>query len=218
MTPGAMASSRLRAVARGAAQERAAALEHCDMCGEPLPEEHRHVLNLENRELMCACRACTLLFDGRPAGGEHFRLVPERRLVIEDITLDDALWASLRIPVEMAFFFENTREGRVMAYYPSPMGPVESQLELAAWDDLAEGNPVLQTMEPDVETLLVNRARGARQHMLVPIEDAYRLVGTIRARWRGLTGGSEAWAEIERFFTALAGRCRTVTADGQETT
>jgi hypothetical protein len=47
----------------------------------------------------------------------------------------------------------------------------------------------------------VNRARGAHEHFLVPIEDCYRLVALIRTHWRGLSGGSEVWDEIERFFS-----------------
>ena len=64
-------------------------------------------------------------------------------------------------------------------------------------------------MEPDVEALLVNRARGARGHWLVPIDDCYALVGLIRTRWRGLTGGKDVWEEIGRFFTTLDRRSQT---------
>jgi hypothetical protein len=162
---------------------------------------------------MCACRACTILFDRREAGGAHYRLVPDRRLLLEDFALDDVRWARLRIPVEMAFFFRHSGAERVMAFYPSPMGPTESSLELDAWDGLADANPVLKTLDDDVEALLVNRARGARQHFLVPIEDAYRLVGLIRTRWRGLSGGEEVWKEIESFFDGLASKASKVTTN-----
>jgi Family of unknown function (DUF5947) len=204
-------AQRLRRLARRAGEEREAQLELCELCGEPLPATHRHLLDLESRELMCACRACTVLFDRRAAGGSHFRLVPDRRLLLEDFSLDDATWARLRIPVEMAFFFHHSGAGRTVAFYPSPMGPTESALELSAWDELAEANPVLRTLEPDVEAVLVNRARGAREHFLVPIEDPYRLVGLIRTRWRGLTGGEEVWREIEAFFRELSERSKKVT-------
>jgi hypothetical protein len=204
-------AQRLRRLARRAGEEREAPLELCELCGEPLPPTHRHLLDLESRELMCACRACTVLFDRREAGGSHFRLVPDRRLLLEGFSLDDVAWARLRIPVEMAFFFHHSGAGRTVAFYPSPMGPTESALELSAWDELAEANPVLRTLEPDVEAVLVNRARGARQHFLVPIEDPYRLVGLIRTRWRGLTGGEEVWREIEAFFRELSERSKKVT-------
>ncbi len=51
----------------------------------------------------------------------------------------------------------------------------------------------------------MNRSRGARQYFLVPIEDCYSLVGLIRTRWRGLTGGREVWEEIESFFEGAGG-------------
>jgi hypothetical protein len=118
----------------------------------------------------------------------------------------------------MAFFFHRSDAGRVVAYYPSPAGPTESLLELDAWDELERANPVLRTLEPDVEALLVNRSRGARQYLLVPIEDCYALVGLIRTRWRGLTGGREVWEEIESFFGGLAGRSKQVTSEREEAT
>jgi hypothetical protein len=205
-------AQRLRRLARRARAERADEQDRCELCGEPLPAEHRHMLDLESRELLCACRACGLLFDRREAGGSHFRLVPDRRLLLEDFDLDDLTWARLRIPVEMAFFFHHSGADRVVAFYPSPMGPTESQLELDAWGELVQANPVLATLEPDVEALLVNRARGARLHFLVPIEDPYRLVGLIRTRWRGLSGGEEVWREIDDFFAGL-GRGSKVTTN-----
>jgi hypothetical protein len=208
----AVASSRLRQLARRTAAAREAELERCELCGEVLDPQHRHLLDLESRELMCACRACTILFDRRAAGGSHYRLVPDRRLRLEGFELDDADWAELRIPVDMAFFFRMGGErGRVVAFYPSPAGATESLLGLDSWQELERANPVLTTMEPDVEALLVNRARGAHLHFIVPIEDPFRLVALIRTRWRGLTGGKEVWEEIEAFFEGLSSKAKMIT-------
>jgi hypothetical protein len=204
--------SRLGRLARGAGEARAAgaaaASERCELCGEPIAPEHRHLLDLETRELMCACQACKILFDRGAAGGGHYRLVPDRRLRLEDLELDDALWDALRVPVDMAFFFRSSQAGRVLAFYPSPMGPTESELTLSAWADLVERNPVLRTMAPDVEALLVDRVGGARRHWLVGVDECYALVGLIRTRWRGLSGGTEVWGEITAFFRALDERSR----------
>jgi hypothetical protein len=211
-----LASSRLRRLAQSASQEREAALERCELCGEVIPANHRHLLDLQSGELMCACQACKILFDRKEAGVGHYRLVPDRRLRIEGFRLEDEHWAALEIPVDMAFFFHSTRNERVSAFYPSPAGPTESLLRLDAWQDIERANPVLLSLEPDVEALLVNRARGARQHFIVPIEDPYRLVALIRSRWRGLTGGQEVWEGIEGFFAELAEGARTVANDQQE--
>jgi hypothetical protein len=115
----------------------------------------------------------------------------------------------------MAFFLHSSPAERVMAYYPSPMGPTESQLDLAAWAELAAANPILRSLVPDVEALLVNRVRGARQHWIVPIDECYALVGLIRGRWRGLTGGAELWQEIAKHFDRLDRRSRVTSRDHQ---
>ncbi len=214
-----MTASKLREVVRRAATvpERAEQEERCELCGEPIAPQHRHVIDLTNRELLCACRACSILFDSGAAGGGHYRLVPDRRLALADFRLDDVRWADLRIPVEMAFFFRNSEAGKVVAYYPSPAGPTESLLELDAWDELERANPRLRDLEPDVEALLVNRARGKRQHFVVPIEDCYRLVALIRTHWQGFSGGTEVWEEIDGFYDGLARQAKTVKGEPEET-
>jgi len=191
-----------------------AAQEHCDLCSEPIPPEHRHLLEVSTREIMCACRPCSILFDSQAASEGRYRLIPDRHLLLEDFEMSDAQWESLRIPVDMAFFFYSTPAERVVAFYPSPMGPTESLLKLSAWEDLEENNPVLEGMERDVEALLVNRVRGAREHFLVPIDECYSLVGLIRMRWRGLSGGREVWEEIARFFEGLREHSKTVAREG----
>lgn len=183
--------------------------ERCDLCGEAVPSGHRHLVDLETRRLLCACRACTILFERPGAGGGHLRLLPTRRRRLEGFRLGDAEWARLRIPVEMAFLFHSSAAGRVVALYPGPMGATESLLELDAWSDLEAANPVLRELEPDVEALLVSRARGMREHWLVPIDDCYELVGLIRTRWSGFGGGDEVWAAIARFFADLPDREET---------
>lgn len=214
-TPGGtLASSRLRRLAQQKAEEKQAALAACELCAAKIGAKHRHVIHLASREMKCICQACKILFDRPAAGGDHFRLVPDRRLRISDLELDDTIWENLRVPVDMAFFFPHSQAERVLAYYPGPAGATESLLELRAWEELEAANPILATLAPDVEALLVNRARGARQHYLVPIEDCYDLVGLIRTRWRGLTGGQEVWKAIESFFDTLEQESKEATRDG----
>ncbi len=212
--PGNPTSSRLRRLAR---QSEGGAVatepdECCELCNAPIPSAHRHLLELSSRELICTCRPCALLFDRGGSGNGRYKLVPERRLRLEDFAMSDAAWEELRIPVDMAFFFHSSAEGRVLAYYPGPMGPTESQLQLNSWRDLERENPILGELEVDVEALLVNRIRGARRQWLVPLDECYGLVGLIRTRWRGLTGGSEVWRELDRFFDELDRRARRATA------
>jgi hypothetical protein len=210
--PGADAPmTRLGALAQRSTVEREAALERCELCGAPIAAEHRHMLDLAKRELMCSCQACSVLFASGAASAGHYRLVPDRRLRIADLELSDLAWEELRLPVEMAFFFHSSAAGRVLAFYPSPMGPTESLLGLEAWAELERANPVLRTLAPDVEALLVNRVRGARGHWIVPVDECYSLVGLIRTRWRGFTGGTEVWEELARFFETLDRRAKPAT-------
>jgi hypothetical protein len=58
-------------------------------------------------------------------------------------------------------------------------------------------------MEPDTEALLVNRVKGEREYYIAPIDECYKLVGLIRSSWRGLSGGTEVWEEIGKFFAEL---------------
>jgi hypothetical protein len=193
-----------------AAKAAEAAQEYCDLCGELIPSEHRHLLEVSTREIMCSCRPCSILFDSEAASEGRYRLVPDRRLFLEDFEIGDVQWESLRIPVDMAFFFYSTPAERVVAFYPSPMGPTESLLKLGAWEELERHNRVLEGMERDVEALLVNRVRGAREHFLVPIDECYSLVGLIRMHWRGLSGGRGVWNEIDKFFEDLRRRSKTI--------
>jgi Family of unknown function (DUF5947) len=215
-----MTVSPLQRMAQRSGREREAALERCDLCGAPIAPDHRHILDVGTRELMCSCRPCAILFDrdAAGAGGQHYRLVPDRRVRLEDFAMDDVAWAELRLPVDLAFFFHSSPAERVQAFYPSPMGATESLLQLDAWRSLEDANPILGTLEPDVEALLVNRARGARHHHLVPISDCFELAGLIRTRWRGLTGGREVWEEIARFYDALDRRSRPAGRGGGEET
>jgi Family of unknown function (DUF5947) len=210
-------ASRLATLAQRAAADADAALERCELCSAPLPGEHRHLLDLRSRELMCACRACVVLFDdggAGAAGGGHFRLVPDRRLVLDGFVLDDVMWEELRLPVDIAFFFRSSAAERVQAFYPGPMGATESLLVLSAWEALEAANPVLRTLQPDVEALLVDRARDRRRYWIAPIDECFALVGLIRTHWRGVTGGSDVWEGIQDFFDSLSRRSRPA---GRET-
>jgi hypothetical protein len=183
--------------------------ERCELCNAPIADRHRHLLEVSSRRLVCACRPCSLLFDREGAGAGRYKLIPERRLRLDGFAISDEIWDGLRIPVDMAFFFHSSAAGRVVAFYPGPMGPAESQLELGAWRDLEAANPVLAGMAQDVEALLVNRVGEARRHWLVPVDDCYGLVGLIRMHWRGLSGGREVWDRIDSYFDELDGRARS---------
>src|SRR5580700_5608607 len=205
----------------GRVREAATKRERCELCGLALAPEHRHLVEIATQRLICSCEACGLLFSGQAT---KYRRVPQRFLLLDDFQLTEAQWGSLLIPINMAFFFQSTSRGRPVAIYPSPAGPMESLLDLSSWSELVEANPALRSMEPDVEALLVDRiSRNTPQagghertgaegphYFLVPIDACYKLVGLIRAHWRGLSGGQEVWREIDKFFTELQRKSQVV--------
>ena len=117
--------------------------------------------------------------------------------------MDDLEWDSLLIPIKLAFFVHMAQAGRTVAQYPSPGGAMESSLDLDYWNTIVSRNPVLKRFEPDVEALLVNRLSESPQYFRAPIDHCFRLVGIIRKHWRGLSGGTDVWQEIDRFFDEL---------------
>lgn len=191
-------------------------VERCELCSQELLREHPHLIELAARKMVCACDACVLLFDGRT--GAKYKRVSRRVLSLNAFHLSDVQWESLMIPINMAFFFNSSRENRVIVLYPSPAGPVESLLPLEAWEEIVRDNPALGGMEADVEALLVNRVGKSRadvpaEYYVVPIDECYKLVGLIRAHWRGLSGGTEVWQEIGRFFSELKARAVNVSEE-----
>jgi hypothetical protein len=184
--------------------------ERCELCTEPIGDDHGHLVDLEARGLLCACRGCYLLFSPEGAGGGHFRAVPDRYLAFPDFRLPAAQWDALQIPVGVAFFFVNSRLERVAAFYPSPAGATESLLPLDTWDEVVAANPALSTLQPDVEALLVrsDQAAGGAECFLVPIDACYELVGHLRRLWRGFDGGREAHEALDDFFARVRARAR----------
>jgi hypothetical protein len=184
--------------------------ERCEMCREVLDGRHGHVVEIEKRSIVCACRACYLLFISEGAAGGRYRSVPERVRHDPSTPLDDADWNELQIPVAMAFFFVNSAIGRVVAGYPSPGGMTECELDLAAWDRLVACYPLLAAMTPDVEAVFVHRGDDGNEVFLLPIDECYALIGELRLRWQGFDGGTEAHAALAAFLAGLRDRARTL--------
>ncbi|WP_193043247.1 DUF5947 family protein [Mycolicibacterium baixiangningiae] len=186
--------------------------ERCEMCTEPIADEHQHVVNVEDRQLMCVCRGCYLLFTDTHAQ-LRFRAVPDRYLVLEGFGLDRRCWEALQIPVGLAFFFRNSALGRTVAFYPGPAGATESELDLAAWQDVREGDPRVDLPAADTEALLVRMPAesSSATGYLLPIDACYELVGRLRMLWRGFDGGGEVRDYLTGFFAAVEARSKVVT-------
>ena len=172
------------------------ATEKCELCGMPISDEHRHLLELDERRILCACEPCLAM----KSGLENYCPVSTRTLWLDDFVFPDELWAAFQLPVGLAFFMRSTGTNSVVALYPSPAGATECELHLESWDRLVELNPILRDLEADAEALVVNRMVGAHQHAIVPIDECYRLVGLIKSTWEGISGANAISDAVPKFF------------------
>jgi len=194
--------------------------ERCELCGSDVPDEHPHIVDIDSRSLLCACRPCGLLFPPEATVG-RYRGVPDRWARVSVLDLSSSQWDRLQIPVEVAFFFVNSALGRVAAFYPGPAGATESLLDLESWSEVTAAHPDLAGLAPDVEAFLVRAtARPARagsntdrEGYIVPIDACYELVGHLRRLWRGFDGGTEAHQALDAYFD----RVRAKAAKGART-
>ncbi|MFG2982026.1 DUF5947 family protein [Streptomyces sp. NPDC048258] len=189
--------------------------ERCGLCAVAVPEDgHRHLVETEQRTLVCACTACALLFDRPGAATGRYRAVPDRYLADPGHRLDEGAWERLQIPVSVAFFFRNAALDRLVALYPSPAGATESELDPATWESVLGASRLSALLEPDVEALLLRRSAGRTTCHLVPIDICYELVGRMRLLWQGFDGGAEARAALDTFFEQVERRARVVAEEG----
>jgi hypothetical protein len=180
------------------------AVERCDLCSLEVGPTHPHLVEPASRKILCSCDACAFLFSNADDG--RYLRIPGRITFLTDFCLTDRQWESLMLPIQLVFFFNSTPDRRLIGLYPSPAGAMESTLPLDAWDEIVLQNPLLRDLRPDVEALLVNRVGERREYFIAPIDECYKLVGLIRSKWHGLSGGTEAWKAIDGFFTSLKER------------
>jgi hypothetical protein len=180
--------------------------ERCDYCATPLTSEHSHLVDMTSRRILCSCRPCYLVMEPQGAANGRYKPVPSRYVALDEMAVADAHWDALQIPIGLAFFFFNSAENAMVAFYPGPAGATQSLLSLESWDAIAAGTPALATLEPDVEAVILQRDKQATRSFIAPIDRAYELVGLIRTSWRGFDGGDEVRGRIDGFFADLGAR------------
>ncbi len=173
--------------------------EACDLCGAGISSNHRHLLHLAERRIVCACETCWAMRSGEG----DYRPTGNRTVWLAGLDVPDDLWATFQIPIGLAFFMESTVTECIVAMYPSPAGATESELHFESWRRMLERNPVLETLEPDIEGLIANRLSDPPVYVIAPIDRCYGLTGTIKAAWEGISGGPEVQPAVDRFFDDL---------------
>lgn len=176
--------------------------ERCELCSQALGERHEHVLERASGRIGCACTACALLFD---PGQRGWRRLPRDVRELPGFDLSGAEWAGLGIPIQLAFFWRDGGSGMIVAAYPSPGGAVRAAIAPEDWEAVQSAHPELEARMSEVEALLVNRMETPHLALIVPLDQAYRLVGLIRSAWTGLSGGPE----VRRALRAFCDECRS---------
>lgn len=174
-------------------------VEACDICGVGLSDDHRHLLHLVERRIICSCESCW----GMRSGEGDYRPVGARTIWLPDLDLPDDVWAGFQIPIGLAFFMHSTVTDCIVAMYPSPAGATESELHFESWARMCELNPVLGKLDSDIEGLIVNRLSDPPVYAIAPIDRCYGLVGAIKTTWEGISGGAGVDKAVTRFFDDL---------------
>jgi hypothetical protein len=173
--------------------------ERCELCGLAIGPEHRHLLALSERRIVCSCEACWAM----RCGEGDYRPVGSRTLWLGELQIPDDLWASFQIPIGLAFFMNSSVTGCVVALYPSPAGATESELHFDSWQRMCALNPILGDLETDIEGLIVNRLIDPPIYLIAPIDRCYALTGAVKLAWEGISGGAGVGHAVSSFFEEL---------------
>jgi Fe-S cluster biogenesis protein NfuA/nitrite reductase/ring-hydroxylating ferredoxin subunit len=174
---------------------------HCELCPVGLSDHHRHLLNLVERRIVCVCETCWSVHSGDP----EFRATGGRTVFLDDFELDAETWSSFQIPIGLAMILRSGLDGEIVTLYPSPAGVTEAEVDALAWMRMSADNSVLNDLAPDAEALIINRLADPPQYVIAPLDECYRLVGLIKSRWSGISGGPELVQTVAEFFAGLRG-------------
>ena len=135
----------------------------CELCARAaLPPEHRHVVNLGDAQPALRLPAVLICCSRTRRGGRQVPL-GSRALPLRPRSRAHRARSGTRCRSRSASRSSSTTapSAAAAAFYPSPAGATESLLPLETWEELAAANPLLASLEPDVEALLVCKRRRA---------------------------------------------------------
>jgi hypothetical protein len=170
----------------------------CELCAGPLEHEHRHVVEVRARRILCACDPCALLFAGPST--RRFRTIPEHVRRETPFTAQEA-WDALGL-ADGSFVLFGSGDQRWIAVEPCATGGAERVLDPVRWHAVWTRSELARAVASDVEALIVRRGRQV-EAFAAPVDRCYGLTGAMRRRWHGEDGGADARAALETFFEAL---------------
>jgi hypothetical protein len=175
----------------------------CGLCGTGMAANHRHLFDSKRAKVVCSCRICSLLCREGIASNNRYRIVPQKRSRIAGFKFEALLWRSLETPVRVAYFVYSSSMGKMVACYPCPVGSVESPLKMDVWRDIEQANPILISLFPDVQALLVNGTEAASEGWIVGIDVCHRLTTTLQSSWGQRDAKNGMQQSLKQFFETL---------------
>jgi hypothetical protein len=177
----------------------------CARCRTVLHRHHRHLVELDAHQLLCACNGC-ILSAYQDDHGRH-RVVPESVRGDPSWAPGWQRWDSLGVTVRLAFFVWLSRLARWVAVVPSAIGAVGREVPAGLWSEFLQESRVARHITADVEALLLRAAEsGPFDAYVVPIDVCHELVSLVRQTWHGPDGGDAARTELDGFFERLRRR------------
>ena len=169
-----IARLRRMANARKVAAAAAADEERCDLCGTSLPSDHRHMLQTEERRILCVCEPCRAMRAHEPG----LRPTGSRSLYLDGFAARRRPVGEVPDPDRAGVLLPQRRRRARRGAVPEPGGRHGVRaLPRGVATSWSLANPVIATLESDVEALVVNRLvepAGARDRADRPLLRAGR--------------------------------------------
>jgi hypothetical protein len=166
--------------------------ERCELCAASIGEPHEHLYEPVKRTLMCACKACGLLF---PETGEaSYRRLVTRTPTRCAVAFEERDWALLDLPVRLAFLMPSQVHARLFVSFPNARGATESQLPLDRWNQLCGRHPALASLLPELDVLALDARQAPMRSAWMSVDLYLGMLG----RLRGASLAVQAWQEFEQ--------------------
>ena len=175
-------------------------VEVCELCGTELPQNHRHLLQLTERRILCACATCWASALGRP------RAAPDRAAASSGSRTSSCPRSCGRSCRSRSGSPSSCARASPTRWSPctrAPRAPPSPSSTCPPGRSSSELNPILTGIEPDAEALVVNRIADPHEFVIAPIDECYGLVGAIKVSWEGISGGPALEREVPAFFDEM---------------
>ena len=172
-----------------------------------LAAEHSHLVEPASRQLVCSCDACSILFSGQQS--RAISTGSQRRRVLAGLPTDRCPMGR-STSTDQPGLFHDKHAGRPRARLLPESGRGHRIAPGArGLARLGGGEPDPRPTRAGCRSTPGQSDEQGSRVLPRPIDECYKLVGLIRANWRGLSGGSGSLGGSGQFFTRLKKRSRS---------